>query len=163
MNLFVGKLTPMHPQLLKRLLILASVTMLVLLAWFALSFHFKLYRQVNLNICAGRQNGEGYQFAEAIKKVVDKHYAYKIKSLDIIETPGSEANSDSITRGSADFALLQADVEHFPDNGGIVAILYADKSAKAQLNQYLILYSYLYTLFVEDKRSFVNHFFAHFI
>ena len=126
MNLFVGKLTPMHPQLLKRLLILASVSMLVLLAWFALSFYFKLYRQVNLNICAGNQNGEGYHFAEAIKKVVSKHYAYKIKNLDIMETPGSEANSDSITRGSADFALLQADVEHFPDNGGIVAILYAD-------------------------------------
>ncbi len=116
----------MHPQLLKRLLIFASVSMLVLLAWFALSFYFKLYRQVNLNICAGRKDGEGYHFAQAIKMVLQEHYSYKIKRFDIIETAGSEANSDSISRKSADFALLQADVEHFPDNGGIVAILYAD-------------------------------------
>jgi TRAP transporter TAXI family solute receptor len=116
----------MHPQLLKRLLIFASVSMLVLLAWFALSFYFKLYRQVNLNICAGRKDGEGYHFAQALQMVLQDHYSYKIKRFDIIETPGSEANSDSISRKSADFALLQADVEHFPDNGGIVAILYAD-------------------------------------
>lgn len=116
----------MHPQLLKRFLMISSVLMLVVLAWFALTFYFKLYRQVNLSMCAGRQNGEGYQFANAIKKVVSNHYAYKIKKINVIETPGSEANSDSITQSKADFALLQADVEHFPDNGGIVAILYAD-------------------------------------
>lgn len=116
----------MHPQLLKRILIFGSVTMLIVLAWFALSFYFNLYRQVNLSICAGRQNGEGYQFAQAIKKVIKQHYAHKITNLNVVETAGSEANSDSISREKADFALLQADVEHFPDNGGIVAILYAD-------------------------------------
>lgn len=107
-------------------MVISSVVMLVLLTWFAVSFYFQLYRKVNLSICAGRQNGEGYQFASAIKKVVADHYAYKVRNLEVIETPGSEANSDSIVNAKADFALLQADVEHFPDNGGIVAILYAD-------------------------------------
>jgi TRAP transporter TAXI family solute receptor len=116
----------MNPHFLKRILVISSVVMLVLLTWFAVSFYFQLYRKVNLSICAGRQNGEGYQFASAIKKVVADHYAYKVRNLEVIETPGSEANSDSIVNAKADFALLQADVEHFPDNGGIVAILYAD-------------------------------------
>ena len=116
----------MNPHFLKRILVISSVVMLVLLTWFAVSFYFQLYRKVNLSICAGRQNGEGYQFSSAIKKVVADHYAYKVRNLEVIETPGSEANSDSIVNAKADFALLQADVEHFPDNGGIVAILYAD-------------------------------------
>ena len=116
----------MQAHLLKRILVFSSVIMLVILAWFALSFYFQLYRKVNLSICAGRQNGEGYEFAQAIKKVVAEHYGYKIRNTIVLETPGSEANADSIIQGKADFALLQADVEHFPDNGGIVAILYAD-------------------------------------
>jgi len=122
----VEQIQTMQAHLLKRILVFSSVIMLVILAWFALSFYFQLYRKVNLSICAGRQNGEGYEFAQAIKKVVAEHYGYKIRNTIVLETPGSEANADSIIQGKADFALLQADVEHFPDNGGIVAILYAD-------------------------------------
>jgi TRAP transporter TAXI family solute receptor len=116
----------MHPNLLKRLLIFCSLAMLILLAWFALSFYFQLYRPVQLSICTGRQSGEGFHFAQAIQKVIQTHYAYKIRNFTLLETPGSEANVDSIEQNRTDFALLQADVAHFPDNGGIIAILYAD-------------------------------------
>lgn len=116
----------MSAHFFKRFLIFAGTTLVLLLAVFALRFYYTLYRKVEFTLCAGRQGGEGYFLAEAMSAVAQKHYAYKIRRLHLLETPGSEANLDSIRLNRADLALVQADVDDFPDNARIIAILYPD-------------------------------------
>jgi TRAP transporter TAXI family solute receptor len=116
----------MSIHLFKRVFIIGGTFLVLLVASFALRFYYLQYRKVEFKLCTGRKSGEGYYLARALAEVAKKHYSYKIRKLQLLETPGSEANLDSIRLNKADLALVQADMEHFPENSRVIAILYPD-------------------------------------
>lgn len=81
-------------------------------------------RQSNsLIVAAGVRTSEGFQLAEAIAEVVNRHHPQL--TLEIIETGGSLDNARLLDEGYADLALFQADAAS-SKNARLVAILYPD-------------------------------------
>jgi TRAP transporter TAXI family solute receptor len=116
----------MSIHLFKRFLLITGTLIVLLVASFALRFYYQQYRKVDFKLCTGRKGGEGYFLANALAGVAKEHYGYKIRRLIVQETPGSEANLDSIRLKKADLALVQGDMERFPENSRVIATLYPD-------------------------------------
>jgi TRAP transporter TAXI family solute receptor len=76
-----------------------------------------------LVVAAGARSSEGFQLAEAIATVVNRHHPEI--TLEVIETGGSLENSRLLDEGHADLALFQADAST-SRRGRLLAILYPD-------------------------------------
>ena len=77
----------------------------------------------SLILAAGARSSEGFQLAEAIATVVNRHHPNL--TVEVIETGGSLENSRLLDEGHADLALFQADAST-SSRGRLVAILYPD-------------------------------------
>ena len=84
---------------------------------------FDQRKNESLIVAAGARSSEGFQLAEAIATVVNRHHP--AITLEVIETGGSLENSRLLDQGHADLALFQADAST-SQNGRLLAILYPD-------------------------------------
>lgn len=84
---------------------------------------FDQRRTENLVVAAGARTSEGFQLAEAIATVVNRHHPDI--NLEVIETGGSLENSRLLDEGHVDLALFQADAST-SRRGRLLAILYPD-------------------------------------
>jgi TRAP transporter TAXI family solute receptor len=80
-------------------------------------------RHESLIVAAGARSSEGFQLAEAIATVVNRHHPGI--TLEVIETGGSLENGRLLDAGHADLALFQADASA-STQGRLIAILYPD-------------------------------------
>ena len=84
---------------------------------------FDQRKSETLIVAAGARSSEGFQLAEAIATVVNRHHPEI--TLEVIETGGSLENSRLLDEGHADLALFQADAST-SSRGRLLAILYPD-------------------------------------
>jgi TRAP transporter TAXI family solute receptor len=101
------------------LIALAALAGLGAVGWLV----FDQRRSETLVVAAGVRTSEGFQLAEAIASVVNRHHP-RI-TLEVIETGGSLENARLLDDGHADLALLQADAST-TSRGRLLAILYPD-------------------------------------
>lgn len=104
-------------------IILGSLSLFVFLTVIFAYLYFGDNKLIVLKIAAGNKNGESYQIAEGISKLLDRYYpGYK---LEVIETRGSEENIQLLEKGQVDLATTQADISATPSSR-IIATLYQD-------------------------------------
>jgi uncharacterized protein len=82
-----------------------------------------LNRVNRLTIAAGLKDGESYQFAQALAKVVADHDP-KIR-IEVLETPGTSDNLKRLQANEVQLAMAQADIQA-PPAAQLVSLLFPD-------------------------------------
>ncbi len=103
-------------------LLLVAIAILVAtggFGWLA----YEQQQNSTLIVAAGARTSEGFQLAQAIAEVVNRHHPDL--TLEVIETGGSLDNAGLLDQGYADLALFQADAA-VTKQARLVAILYPD-------------------------------------